>query len=286
MSNKGAFFFILLYISFACTDNHPVEVEDETFIDTEINFQEANIGDSKNRTRVLLGNEGKVFFPDGYYFQYRLLGSKKAHYLFYKKAPKKIKLPKKSMDIVLSNRPYNLKSNKRMIGTSIYREDSVLWAKSAYSPRKKKLKFDSRRLDGRFIIQFAVSPEVKYYSMQIKEERYDFDPFYKDEIEKWVKGKKAKQSSDILMQIPAENIVRLKTYFHIDSGKLVIRLFDENKVQVFDWQNPDPIRFLAESSSLLLRIIYNRSVASIAISDVSDLNSFEIDQIIEIDNSN
>ena len=285
MLHKGAFFLILLYNSFACTDDHPIEIEEETFIDTEIAFHEAALGDPKNRTRILVGDEGKIFFPDGYFFQYRLLGSKKANYLYYKKAPKRIKLPKKSLDIVLSNRPYNLKSNKGMIGTSIYREDSVLWAKSAYSPHTKKLKFDNKRLDGRFVIQFAVFPEIKYYSLSLKEERYDFDPFYEDESEKWVKGKKSKQNSDILIPIPTENIMRLKTYFIINPVQLKIRLFDENKVQVFKWQNTDPIRFLAESSSLLLRIIYNRSIENFEISDVSDVDSFEVDQIIDIDNS-
>lgn len=281
---KGALFIVILYLSISCTENDPMEVSDETFIDTEINFQDANVGDPNHRTRILIGDEGKVFFPDGYFFQYRLKGSKKRNYLYYKRAPRKINLPKKRLDIVLSNRPYNLKSNKGMIGTSIYREDSVLWAKSAYSPSKNKIKFDAKRLDGRFIIHFGVSPVIKYYSISVKEERYDFDPFYSDKNKKWVSGKKVMQKDAELFQIPKGNIVQLKTYFIIGSQKLTIGLFDKNKTKVYEWQNTDPITFKAASSSLLLRIKYKMSKAIFEISDVSDLDSFEIDQIIDIDN--
>ena len=171
-----------------------------------------------------------------------------------------------------------------MIGTSIYREDSVLWAKSAYSPSKNKIKFDAKRLDGRFIIHFGVSPVIKYYSISVKEERYDFDPFYSDKNKKWVSGKKVMQKDAELFQIPKGNIVQLKTYFIISSQKLTIGLFDKNKTKVYEWQNTDPITFKAASSSLLLRIKYKMSKAIFEISDVSDLDSFEIDQIIDIDN--
>lgn len=282
---KGALFIVILYLSIACTENDPVDLGNENLIDTEISFLEAGIGDPTNRKRVLLGNEGKAFFEDGYYFQYRLPGSEKANYLFYKSLPKKIQLPNKRLDIVLSNRPYNLISNEGTIGTSIYREDSVLWAKTTFRKKTKNLRFDTKRLDGRFIIQFDVSPEIKYYTLKIKEKRYDFDPFYEDEHDKWIKGLKIKQKSDMLLPIPSDNIVSLKTFFVINSNKLVIRLYDENQVLVFEWLNADPVKFVAESSSLLLRVEFNRSIRNLEISDVTDVDGFEVDQVIDINNS-
>ena len=83
MLPRGVLFLIIVYISFACAKDDPMEVSDEIFIDSEISFQDANIGDPNNRTRILIGDEGKVFFPDGYFFQYRLKGSKKHNYLYY-----------------------------------------------------------------------------------------------------------------------------------------------------------------------------------------------------------
>ena len=88
------------------------------------------------------------------------------------------------------------------------------------------------------------------------------------------------------MREQSENIVGLKTYFTIDSQKLTVDLFVKNKRKVFEWKNPDPVQFKAESSPILLRIIYNQSKANFEFYDSSDLDSFEIDQIIEIMENN